>query len=129
MKCARPWLTISFGILVAGCASTPVNDAWSKIVIRPDAAYQPLLQGPPQTHGMRSGRVVLASGKAMERHSTEANEEQLLFLQGKGRVLLGKEEVVMSAGEVLYIPPHTEHEVHNDGPDELRYIYTVAPAP
>ena len=115
-----------------GCASTTSNVPrdlhYQRIVLSPEPAYQQLLGGPPQTGGMRSGRVVLKPGEDMHRHSTKGNEELLVFLQGKARLLLGTETVAMEAGQVLYIPPQTEHEVHNDGPDDLRYIYIVAPA-
>jgi mannose-6-phosphate isomerase-like protein (cupin superfamily) len=114
-----------------GCATTaahpPSNPHYQKIVLSTDPIEQPLLDGPPQTAGMRSGRVVLKSGEDMHRHSTNDKEELLVFLQGKARVILGTETVLMEAGQVLYIPPHLEHEVHNDGPEELRYIFTVPP--
>jgi len=100
---------------------------YQQIVLSPQAIEQTLLDGPPQTAGMRSGRVVLKAGEHMHRHSTNGNEELLLFLQGKARVVLGNDAIAMEAGQVLYIPPQTEHEVHNDGPAELWYIYTVAP--
>jgi mannose-6-phosphate isomerase-like protein (cupin superfamily) len=122
---------LTVALAVGACASAPTVPAnlhFRRVVLSPDPVEQELLSGPPQTGGMRSGRVVLKAGEAMHRHSTNANEELLVFLQGKARVLLGNETVAMEAGQVLYIPPKTEHEVHNDGPDELRYIYTVAPA-
>jgi mannose-6-phosphate isomerase-like protein (cupin superfamily) len=67
-------------------------------------------------------------GEDIHRHSTENNEELLVFLQGQARVLMGNQTLTMEAGQVLNIPPQTEYALHNDGPDELRYIYTVAPA-
>jgi mannose-6-phosphate isomerase-like protein (cupin superfamily) len=118
--------------ILGGCAAPTApaapRGAWKKIALSPAAEYQPLLTGPPQTGGMRSGRVVLKAGEEMHRHSTEGNEELLVFLRGEARVLLEQESVTARAGEVLYIPPHTAHEVHNDGTEELAYIYTVAPA-
>ena len=42
--------------------------------------YQRLLEGIPQTHGMRSGRVYLEPGKACGQHSTKHHEELLVFL-------------------------------------------------
>lgn len=108
--------------------SVPQGLRHQRIVLSAAPVTQMLLTGPPQTAGMRSGRVVLAVGKAMHRHSTKGNEEILVFLQGKARVILGHEPLTLEAGQVLYVPPRTEHEVHNDGPGELRYIFTVAPA-
>ncbi len=106
----------------------PANLHYQRFLLSPDPVYQPLLIGPPQTGGMRSGRVVLLPGKEMERHSTKDNEEILIFLKSNGRVVLGTETITMEENQALYIPPQTEHEIHNDGPAELRYIYTVAPA-
>jgi mannose-6-phosphate isomerase-like protein (cupin superfamily) len=116
---------------LGACATAPraeVDMHYKRIALSPAPVEQPLLTGPPQTAGMRSGRVVLQPGQHMHRHSTEGNEEMLLFLQGEAFVLLGMETVSVAAGQVLYIPPHTEHEVHNDGSGEVRYIYVVAPA-
>ena len=114
-----------------GCApvrKVPQNLHHFRVVLDPAPVTQMLLDGPPQTAGMRSGRVVLKAGQSMHRHSTRNNEEILVFLQGKARVVLGGQPVTMEAGQILYIPPLTEHEVHNDGVEELRYIFTVAPA-
>ena len=46
--------------------------------------YQPLLNGAPQTCGMRSGRVYLTAGQDCGEHSTNAHEEMLVFLSGNG---------------------------------------------
>jgi quercetin dioxygenase-like cupin family protein len=119
-------------LYLAACSTStrqvPANLQVQRIMLSPDPIYQSLLNGPPQTCGMRSGRVVLKMGEEMHRHSTQNNEELLVFLQGKARVILRNETLTMEAGQVLYIPPQSEHELHNDGPEEVRYIYTVAPA-
>lgn len=123
-------LLVVVALLVAGCAGgtpAPVALHHVKLTLSPEPVEQMLLTGPPQTGGMVSGRVVLKPGEAMHRHSTEGNEELLVILQGRGHAVLGHDPVPIAAGEVLYIPPHTEHEVHNDGTEELRYIFTVAP--
>jgi mannose-6-phosphate isomerase-like protein (cupin superfamily) len=134
MRCHHElFLALGAALLSLGACATATPEArrelrYQRIVLSPDPVEQPLLTGPPQTAGMRSGKVVLKPGEHMHRHSTSGNEELLVFLQGKARVVLGAETVPMEAGQVLYIPPQVEHEVHNDGMEELRYIYTVAPA-
>lgn len=115
----------------AGCAGrrlAPTVLRYQRIALSPEPVEQQLLAGPPQTAGMRSGKVVLEPGALMHRHSTAHNEELLVFLRGSARVVVGAETVATAAGQVLYIPPQTEHEVHNDGPERLVYLYTVAPA-
>jgi len=94
------------------------------------ADYQQLLQGTPQTHGMRCGRVYLQPGESCGRHSTEAQEELLVFLAGKGIALIGEKETPyeVAQGKVCYIPPYTIHNNKNTGTEPLIYIYCVAPA-
>jgi len=100
----------------------------TKFVLSPSPEYQPLLTGRPQTAGMRSGRVVLADGACNERHSTHDHEETLVFLAGSGQVRCeGHDPIAVRAGEVLYIPPNTFHQVCADAGVELRYVYIVAP--
>ncbi len=124
-------LLLVLGVAAAACAparGVPQGLRHQRIVITAEPVTQMLLTGPPQTAGMRSGRVVLKPGQAMHRHSTKGNEEILLFLQGRARVVLGQQPLALEAGQALYVPPATEHEVVNDGTEELRYVFTVAPA-
>jgi mannose-6-phosphate isomerase-like protein (cupin superfamily) len=91
--------------------------------------YQRLLAGAPQTHGMRSGRVFLESGQACGRHSTKKHEELLVFLAGRGELLIGEEgdSFTIGKGRVCYIPPNTDHDVKNTGNEPLIYVYCVTP--
>ena len=91
--------------------------------------YQRILEGKPQTRGMRSGRVHLDSGKACGQHSTKNHEELLVFLAGEGELLIGdRDRLAVGAGKVAYIPPETLHDVKNTGAGPLTYVYCVAPA-
>lgn len=91
--------------------------------------YQRILEGKPQTLGMRSGRVHLPSGQACGQHSTKNHEELLVFLAGQGELQLGGGgRHAVGAGKVAYIPPETLHDVLNTGSGPLVYIYCVAPA-
>lgn len=91
--------------------------------------YQRLLEGKPQTLGMRSGRVHLAPGQACGQHSTRNHEELLVFLAGSGELLIGGgARHPVGVGKVAYIPPETLHDVSNPGPEPLVYLYCVAPA-
>ena len=91
--------------------------------------YQRLLPGPPQTHGMKSGKVFVKPNADCGEHSTEDKEEQLVFLAGKGIAFIGDQQFDVGAGKVCYIPPQTVHNIKNTSPDEpLIYIFCVAPA-
>ena len=99
------------------------------ITLKDNDEYQPLLQGKPQTCGMRSGRVYLPPDEACGWHSTDDHEEMLVFLSGQGQALVGEEETPHPVGEgkVLYVPPHTVHNIKNNVSEPLVYIYCVAP--
>lgn len=91
--------------------------------------YQPLLNGQPQTCGMRAGRVYLKPGQSCGQHSTHAHEEILVFLSGQGEACIGQIESIyqVGKGKIIYIPPHTLHDIKNSGNEPLVYIYCVAP--
>lgn len=89
---------------------------------------QRLLSGSPQTSGMRSGRVYLAPDQACGQHSTKNREELLVFLSGRGKLLIGDSESFdIGRGKVSYIPANTVHDVKNTGSEPLIYVYCVAP--
>ncbi|OHB66558.1 MAG: hypothetical protein A2Y76_05345 [Planctomycetes bacterium RBG_13_60_9] len=91
--------------------------------------YQRILEGKPQTFGMRSGRVYLEPGKACGQHSTKNHEELLIFLAGRGELLIGTDtRHAVGEGKVAFIPPETLHDVFNTGTGPLVYVYCVAPA-
>ncbi len=94
------------------------------------AEYQRLLGGrekEPHTFGMCAGRVYLKPGEACGQHSTAQREELLVFLSGKGKLLIGENESFdVGEGKISYIPPNTVHNIKNTGPKPLIYIYCVA---
>lgn len=89
--------------------------------------YVRLLGGPPETYAMRSGAVTLQPGQTIGWHSTHANEEAIIVLEGEGTLILNEDqELPLQAGYVAYCPPGTEHDVKNTGSGVFRYIYVVA---
>lgn len=88
-----------------------------------------LLEGPPQTAGMRSGFVRLKPGETVGWHTTGANEETLVILRGEGAAAIeGEPPRNFVAPAMAYIPPGTRHNVQNTGKALLEYVYVVAPA-
>lgn len=89
----------------------------------------PLLNGSPQTSGMRSGFVRLQPGNSVGWHSTGQNEESLVILHGAGEAIVdGQPARKISAQQLVYIPPARRHNVTNTGNELLEYVYVVAPA-
>jgi mannose-6-phosphate isomerase-like protein (cupin superfamily) len=78
---------------------------------------------------MRAGMVTLGPGEECGLHSTEDYEELLIILEGSGEAELeGHGALPVAAGQVVYIPPRTHHNVRQRGDGPLRYVYVVAPA-
>lgn len=99
-----------------------------RITWRVGDGYLPLLEGPPGTRGMRSGRVVLKSGEDVGEHSTGDHEEIVIVLEGRGvACAAGREPLPLEAGQAVYVPPHTTHNMKNLDAPVFRYIYVVAP--
>jgi quercetin dioxygenase-like cupin family protein len=100
------------------------------VVLDPEASeYVRVLGGPPTTVTMRSGYVVLAPGKSMDKHSTEGYEEAVVVLEGKGVMVATQgDSLSLVKWSVAYCPPQTEHSVTNTGTEPLRYVYVVASA-
>ena len=88
----------------------------------------PLLEGVPQTAGMRSGYVRLKPGDTVGWHTTGKNEEALVILSGHGEARVeGQQARPFAAPSEVYIPPATKHNVANTGNTILEYVYVVAP--
>ena len=88
----------------------------------------PLLKGAPQTSGMRGGSVRLKPGESVGWHSTSANEEALVILQGSGVANIeGHADVPLTGKMLAYILPATRHNVTNTGSRILEYVWVVAP--
>jgi quercetin dioxygenase-like cupin family protein len=86
-----------------------------------------ILAGPPESVSMRSGLVLLTSGKSVGKHSTENFEELIVVLEGKGQLQITEQKPLeIVSGVAVYCPPETEHNVVNTGNAPLRYLYIVA---
>jgi quercetin dioxygenase-like cupin family protein len=93
-----------------------------------NAGYTRLLAGVPETRGMKSGSVRLQPGESVGAHSTGLKEEAIIMLEGAVQVILGgRPAMTASAGQVIYIPPETDHDMKNTGEVAARYVYVVAP--
>jgi mannose-6-phosphate isomerase-like protein (cupin superfamily) len=86
-----------------------------------------VLNGPPESVGMRSGYIVLSPGQSVGKHSTGHHEELLVVLQGAGEMLFKDgSKLPVKANTAVYCPPETEHNVMNASSQMLRYVYVVA---
>ncbi|MFA5156698.1 MAG: cupin domain-containing protein [Candidatus Omnitrophota bacterium] len=98
------------------------------IKLESEDKYLRLLEGQPQTAGMRSGLVLLKPGEEIGEHSTGNREESLVILSGEAQIYCaGYPVFTASAASLVYIPPHTTHNVKNAGKSPVKYVYIVSP--
>lgn len=128
-------ILVALGVASAGCVTSQQSAGAGAspepfvTSLEDPSDYHLLLNGTPQTFGMRSGRVRLAPGKSIGLHNTKGNEELLVFLSGSGVAQIGQEvRLQVAAGKVAYIPPQTQHDILNTGTEPLMYVFCVAPA-
>lgn len=134
-------ITISAGFFLAATAallggsvrasSSEPAKPQAKVIALDNAGQreQMLLSGPPETVTMKSGLVVLQPGQTVGKHSTGQHEEELVVLEGQGKMIFHDgSHLDIAANHVLYCPPETEHDVLNTGTGVLRYVFIVTSA-
>jgi len=125
--CAGTLLLLSLALLPLSSRTRPPQP--QTLPLKCAEGDCPLLQGIPQTAGMRSGFVRLKPGGSVGWHTTDQNEEALVVLRGRGEALFeGQPGRALEAPMLAYIPPATRHNVTNTGDMPLEYVYVVAPA-
>jgi quercetin dioxygenase-like cupin family protein len=63
-------------------------------------------------------------GASSPRHSHDW-EHEVFILSGEGRVFGGGEEVSLSAGYTVFVPPMEEHQFTNTGDDVLQFVCLI----
>jgi len=90
--------------------------------------YQRLVQGVPDSSGIKSGFVTLQPEESVGEHVTESKEEVIILLGGTARISFGQgDSMLAEAPAVVYMPPETKHNVTNTGSALLRYVFVTSP--
>ena len=66
-------------------------------------------------------------GAATDAHYHRVAEEIYLFTAGSGRMRMAGEEAAVRAGDMVVIPPGTEHQLVNDGDEPLVLLCCCSP--
>ena len=73
-------------------------------------------------------QATVPAGAATDAHYHRVAEEIYLFTSGAGRMRMAGEEAVVRAGDMVVIPPGTEHQLVNPGTEPLVLLCCCAPA-
>jgi mannose-6-phosphate isomerase-like protein (cupin superfamily) len=80
------------------------------------------------TVNLAAGTVVIPAGQEQSKLSAHPGAEEIyLVLRGKGRFVLGGEEIDVEAGHAVYVGPDVKHRMINTGPDEFEVFYVNTP--
>tara|TARA_B100000029_G_scaffold268207_1_gene263756 strand:+ start:189 stop:707 length:519 start_codon:yes stop_codon:yes gene_type:complete len=63
----------------------------------------------------------------LELHIHPDAEELVVVMNGRGTAILDDVSTEISAGDVVYIPPFTEHEIRNTSEEMLGVLFLAAP--
>lgn len=83
---------------------------------------------PIQTENFSLGYVTLDPNGGQVPWHNQDQEEIYFVLEGAGEMCLGEERQTVLAGQAVYIPPRTFHQLTNTGSEPLRMIYCYGPA-
>ena len=80
-----------------------------------------------EAEGFGIGKKKLEPGAVTPQHSTGKAREIVVCLQGSVTVYKeGSEPVILTSGEMAFIPPATAHEIRNEGEESAGYIFIYA---
>lgn len=100
-----------------------------EVIAAPDGSSVREIARPPS--GARNQSLAEAAveqgGETLE-HLHRTSEEIYLFVSGAGRMLLGREELEVGAGQAVVIPPGTNHKLWNPGHEPLVLFCCCSPA-
>jgi len=113
-------MVIVYADQVAGWVNPPPHERTLKVLLSP--SFQPI------TQGLGMGMVTLPPGRTSSTHSHETEQEVWYVISGRGRVRVGDEEAEIRPDTVVVAPPEVEHQLINDGEEDLRAIWIFTPA-
>ena len=72
--------------------------------------------------------VILPPGFTSSPHVHAAEQEVWYVISGSGRVRIGDEEAELRPDTIVVAPPGVEHQLINDGTEDLKAIWLFTPA-
>ena len=85
----------------------------------------------PDTHANSNQSLAEATvpiGIQTELHLHRKSEEIYHITQGEGMMSLGKNQLQVSVGDTICIPPNTPHQISNTGVNDLVFLCACSPA-
>jgi mannose-6-phosphate isomerase-like protein (cupin superfamily) len=74
------------------------------------------------------GIIEIATGRVLEAHVHEGEDDAFYIVEGEMTFVIGDEEVAAPPGTFVLVPPGIEHGFRNDGDVPVRMLNIHAPA-
>jgi mannose-6-phosphate isomerase-like protein (cupin superfamily) len=71
--------------------------------------------------------VDVPAGAEQRAHSHADAEQVYVVVRGRGRMSVAGDAEEVGEGDLVFIPPATQHSIVNDGPETLVYIAATSP--
>jgi mannose-6-phosphate isomerase-like protein (cupin superfamily) len=71
--------------------------------------------------------VDVPPGGEQRAHSHEDAEQVYVIVRGRGRIQVAGDVEEVGEGDLIFIPPATQHGITNDGDETLVYVSTASP--
>lgn len=71
--------------------------------------------------------IEVPPGAEQRRHSQSECEQVYVVVRGSGRMWVAGDEEAVSQGDLVFIPPGSEHGITNDGDEPLAYVTVMSP--
>ena len=71
--------------------------------------------------------VDVPAGAEQRSHSHAESEQVYVIVRGRGRMQVAGDTEEVAEGDLVFIPPATQHGIVNDGPETLVYVSAASP--
>jgi mannose-6-phosphate isomerase-like protein (cupin superfamily) len=71
--------------------------------------------------------VEVPPGAEQRAHSHEEAEQVYVIVRGRGRMTVAGDTAEVGEGDLVFIPPATQHGIVNDGGETLVYVSAASP--
>lgn len=83
--------------------------------------------GEQGSRNMAVAWVEVPPGAEQRRHSQAECEQVYVIASGTGSMWVAGDEETVGAGDLIFIPPGSEHGVKNSGSEDLVYVTMMSP--
>lgn len=94
--------------------------------IKPPAAYENIYSRPLYHDSLLSGFIIFIK-KEVRLHKHIHHSEQVIVIEGEGKMQLGEKNITIKKGDVIVIPKNTPHALTVTSKNPMKVVSTQSP--